>query len=269
MRGHPFDAETAVAPAGEHKFLASTSPLWSGGLGAHGGHLAATGLRAIKAEIGEEKSSARSLTVHFVSRTETGEVEITTETMHRGRTISIVKGLVWQGGRLVAVLVAVLGDKRASPSLPDAPMPELPAPSHLPGISAQAAPFAPPFMQHYDFRVGIGGDAFSGGPARTGGWVCPIPPREIDDLLVTAYADVWGRSIFVNLEGPIPAPTVELTINYLGELPRPSGADGEDYCLVLFETSAAHDGYFREEGRIWSRDGVLLAACSQLGMLLT
>jgi acyl-CoA thioesterase len=264
---HAFDVETAVTAAGDHGFHARTSPEWWGGTGPHGGHLAASVLRATMAEVGDDELSPRSFTIHFLRPAEPGELSITTETVNRGRSLASVTAEVRQGERLIAVSLAALGRDRSGPVLPDATMPKWPDPTELRGLSESARQLAPPVMSHYEYRVALG-RAFVGGPALTGGWVRPAQPRQLDDLLITAYCDVWPRAIFMTLDRPVPAPTLELTINYLAR-PTSNDADGtRDFCAMLFETPAARHGYFREDGKIWSQDGVLLAACSQLGALI-
>ena len=62
-------------------------------------------------------------------------------------------------------------------------------------------------------------------------------------------------------------PTVELTIHFRTTLPLPE-AKPDDFYLARFGTGAAREGFFEEEGEIWSRSGVLIAQSRQLGLFL-
>jgi acyl-CoA thioesterase len=57
-----------------------------------------------------------------------------------------------------------------------------------------------------------------------------------------------------------------MTVNYLVS---PAGLPADGWYAAAFHTPFAGDGYFREDGEIWSQDGRLLACTSQLGAFLT
>lgn len=74
-------------------------------------------------------------------------------------------------------------------------------------------------------------------------------------------------SVFTRLEGPIPVPTVDLTVHFRRSLPD-DGAAPEDYHLALFRSETATDGFFVEDGEIWSQSGKLVAQARQLAVLM-
>ncbi|MGH2737093.1 MAG: hypothetical protein ACRDKZ_16060 [Actinomycetota bacterium] len=41
-----------------------------------------------------------------------------------------------------------------------------------------------------------------------------------------------------------------------------------DFCLAIFRSEVAHDGFFVEDGEMWSADGRLLAESRQLAVML-
>lgn len=263
---HPFDAETAVHPAGDHRYTAQTTTPWFGHPGPHGGHLAASMLRAISLEAGDPSLAPRSFTVHFASRAEAGPLDLEARVERQGRSLATISCRMTQQGRVIALGLAALARSRPGPELADLRPPRVPPPEAVEGPHRREQN-RPTAMDNYEYRFAIG-KAFSAGPARAGGWIRPRQPREMDALLVAALTDLWMPAVYMSLEDWVAVPTVELTVNFLAELPPPGAAAG-DWYLTVFETPAARSGYFREEGQIWTRDGLLLASSSQLGAFLT
>ncbi len=62
-------------------------------------------------------------------------------------------------------------------------------------------------------------------------------------------------------------PTVDLTVHFRGPVPPPSMAPDDPF-LVRFRTRVVAEGFFEEDGEVWSPDGVLLAQSRQLGVVL-
>lgn len=262
---HPFEAATAVWPDGPGRWRTRLDPEWFGSAAPHGGHLAAQLLRAMQNEAEDPELAARSLTVHFLSAGRPGELEIETRVERAGRSLTALSARATQQGRLVAAALGQLGRARQGPDLLDVAPPELPTPDDAPAPSERARALRPPVMQHYEMRFGFGAPR-SGEPPRSGGWLRPARRRSGDDLLTTALTDTWMPSMYVALVDPVPTTTVELTINFLA----PSqGLPADLWYLAAFQTVAASDGYYREEGEIWAENGPLLARCSQLGVFLT
>jgi acyl-CoA thioesterase len=59
------------------------------------------------------------------------------------------------------------------------------------------------------------------------------------------------------------APTIDLTIHFRSPLPAAG-----PLLLGRFTNSYVRDGFFEEDGRLWSPDGTLVAQSRQLGLLL-
>jgi acyl-CoA thioesterase len=71
------------------------------------------------------------------------------------------------------------------------------------------------------------------------------------------YPAVWAR-----LTEPYAAPTIDLTVHVRAPLPVTGPL------LARFTTNLAKDGFFEEDGELWSRDGTLVAQSRQLALLL-
>jgi acyl-CoA thioesterase len=104
--------------------------------------------------------------------------------------------------------------------------------------------------------------------AIVGGWLRTDPPEIATAETIATFMDTYPPAIFPLLSAePLIAPTLDLTIHLRAEFPLPK-ATTDDFYLGEFRTSVARDGFFEEDGRLWSRDGVLLAQSRQLALLL-
>ena len=121
----------------------------------------------------------RSLTVHFVSRAEPGELDIMTRIERKGHTLSTVSARATQDGRLIALALSALAADRIGPLVNNTVMPDVPLPGNL-ARAPDASPCPPlprqPVLRHYETRLALG-RPFSGAEARSGGWVRPLKPR--------------------------------------------------------------------------------------------
>jgi acyl-CoA thioesterase len=172
---------------------------------------------------------------------------------------------VTQGEQTLALALSTFATSRESPDISEARMPDVPPPEAL--QSAERPLGFPTFTQNYSYRPAIGDMPFSGSRhARVGGWIRLAEPRVADALAVAAYADGWFPSVTPRLTQPAMVPTLDLTIHFRTRLPLPH-ATAEDYYLVTFESPIAAEGYFVEDGQIWSRSGVLIAVSRQLALL--
>ena len=80
------------------------------------------------------------------------------------------------------------------------------------------------------------------------------------------FADAWWPSPLPRLTRPVAAPTIDLTVHF--RAPAAAAAIAEEPVLAVFRSSTAADGFFEEDGELWSADGVLLAHSRQLALLV-
>jgi hypothetical protein len=97
----------------------------------------------------------------------------------------------------------------------------------------------------------------------TGGWLGLLEEREIDALTVALLADAWFPTPWPRLRRLAPAPTIEMTVLFRAPLPLP-----DSLLLGRFRSRLVRDGFFEEDGELWSQDGTLIAQSRQLGLLL-
>lgn len=270
-----FDEDTALTrlstgaageATGEATFEGRVGSSWRVARGANGGYVAALLLRALQLTLNDPARPPRSLTVHYLAPAEEEPFRIETRIERSGRTLATVSARLIQGSTVAALALAAFGATRPSISFGEAQMPDIPPPESLPALFPPT-PGAPSFSQQYDYRWALGDPPFSGSnSARVGGWLRLAQPRVVDALLAAAMLDAWMPCVFPRLREPISAPTIDLTVHFRTQLPL-STAQPADYLCAVFSSRLAADGYFEEDGELWSRDGQLLAHSRQLAML--
>ena len=97
----------------------------------------------------------------------------------------------------------------------------------------------------------------------TGGWLGLREERPVDALAVALLADAWYPAPWPRLSELAPAPTIDLTVHFRSPLP----AQGP-LLLGRFRSRYVRDGFFEEDGELWSPDGTLVAQSRQLGLLI-
>ena len=92
-----------------------------------------------------------------------------------------------------------------------------------------------------------------------------LPGRALDALALVAMSDAWVPSVFARVGRPVAVPTIDLTVHLRAGLPRP---DVGEWCLGVFRSRVAAEGFVEEDGELWAPDGVLLAQSRQLAVLV-
>ena len=239
---------------------------WFGIGGPHGGFLMAVILRAMQCELAPDRHP-RSLTVHFASRIEQGEVEIEVREERRGGRMSTLSARVIQNGSLMALALAAFSTARDGPDFTDAMFPEAQAPEALTPMPHGV--HSPAFARQFDYRPGIGGPVFhAGSRAELGGWMrLNEAPRVVDASAIACFTDAWMPAIFTRIDFRAIAPTVEMTVYFRSEFPTPD-LRPEDFVLGVFRSDRVEGGFWEEDGELWTRDGRLIAQSRQLALLI-
>lgn len=261
-----FEEDTRLTRVGDGVYAGRASERWLVARGVNGGYVAAVILRAAQLTLADTSRHPRSLTLHFVAPLEPGPYTIEVRIERAGRSLTTLSLRLMQGGRLCVLALSALAAPRQSMLLTSASMPDVPPPEQCPrfGENEQDA-FS--FRGNYEYRLAVGDAPFSGASeARTGGWLRLAEPQRADAPVVGALTDAWLPSVFPRLPGPAAVPTVDLTIHLRADLPLPD-AQAEDYYLAVFASRLGRDGFFEEDGEIWSRAGVLLAQSRQLALM--
>ena len=114
------------------------------------------------------------------------------------------------------------------------------------------------------FQRRFGAPLFSGAEhGEVGGWLGLREERPIDALTVAILTDAWFPAPWPRLQALAPAPTIDLTIHFRIPLPLEDGL-----LLGRFRSNLVRDGFFDEDGELWTPDGTLVAQSRQLGLLI-
>lgn len=259
-----FDEATAVTALGDGRYAATIDPAWSTPRGPNGGYMAALVLRAMVAEVGPDKLP-RSLTCHFLAPP-TGDLVIEVTTERAGRAVASLSARVLHDGVPCIVALAAFGVVLDTAlDYADLPMPEVAPAAEVDALEPH--PKMPPIAQQMELRPVLGPPAFSqADEALTGGWIRMRRPTQADAFAICQYTDAWVPAPFARLDGPVGAPTIDLTVHFRRALPL---TDVDPFAPVLLEvrSTTSAEGYFEEDTAIWAADGTLLAQSRQLALL--
>ena len=259
-----FLRDTAVEELGDGSYRAHVSADWFTPRGANGGFLAAIVVRAIIDAEPDAQRAPRSLTLHYLRPPAEGEVQISVTAERRGGTVSTYSARMEQAGELCVLAIAALSRDFQS-SLSYAPeMPDVAPPNGL--VSRAGDDRLPPIARMFATQGAVGYAPFSGGPeALTGGWIAfdGDEPSPLDAPALALLSDAWLPSMFVLVQDFIGVPTIDLTIHFRA---RTEGRTGP--ALAIFRSRTSAEGFFEEDGELWSEDGTRLAQSSQLGPVL-
>jgi acyl-CoA thioesterase len=260
-----FDRATAVAALGESAWGAAVDAGWFAGRGPNGGYLAAMVLRAMVAEVDDAAREPRSLTCHYLRPPAAGPVRIDVTVERAGRATSTVTARLSQDDRLCVIGVAAFGVDVAAPTEYATAPPAVAPPGDIVPVDNSASGLS--IVGRFEARPAVGEPMFAGaGEAVTGGWLRFTDARPTDAVALAMYADAWWPSPWVRLREPVPAPTMDLTVHF--RAPRAAAAlEPGEPVLAVFRSTTAADGFFEEDGEVWTRNGVLLAQSRQLALL--
>jgi acyl-CoA thioesterase len=286
MSSPSLDREIALSPAGDGVWKGAIAPGWHTPRGPLGGYVMAILMRGLELAVDDPRRSARSITTHFLRPPADGPVTVGATLERAGRSLSTVSGRLEQDGKLIALSLAAYSTPWESPLLADAPMPRVepvadgdrpdPERPDVPPASSASRPGTggsaegmvprepPPFTKRLAMIPRFGDPPFSRSDhGEVGGWLGLRERRELDAPAIALLADAWFPAPWPRLSELAPAPTIDLTVHFRSRLPLP-----DSLLLGRFRTSLVRDGFFEEDGELWTPDGSLVAQSRQLGLLL-
>ncbi len=260
-----FEDDIRLARVREGEWAAEVSERWSTPRGPLGGYVMAFGLRAMEAAVADPERHPRSATMHFLRSPEAGEIRVSASVERAGRSLSSASCRIVQGREPVAIALAAYSKPWEGPLLDDAPMPEVEPPDPtMPESARPARANPPPFLERMDMQHRFGETPFTRSEhAVTGGWLGLREERPTDAAVLAILADAWFPAPWPRLRELAPAPTIDLTLHFRAPLPL-----DDRLLLGRFSTKLVRDGFFEEDGELWSADGALVAQSRQLGLLL-
>jgi acyl-CoA thioesterase len=260
-----FDDDTALEPEADGAYRGEVDSRWWTPRGPLGGYVMALVMRGLMLAVDDADRPPRSLTVHFLRPPEAGPVTVRPLVERSGRSLTTASARLEQEGRLLALALGAFSIAWPGPELADAPMPEVEPPGDR-NQSNREVPDAqpPPFLGLLSMQRRFGAVPFSGSDrAETGGWLGLREERPLDALAILVLADAWFPAPWPRLRALAPAPTIEMSVYFRTPLPLP-----DSLVLGRFGTRLVRDGFFEEDGELWTPDGSLVAQSRQLGLLI-
>lgn len=261
-----FEHDTAVTRTAPGLYETEVSKNWWVVRGPHGGYLASIFLRALIDTVDDPERAPRSLTVHYAAAPSAGPARIEVEVVRAGSQLSTLSARMVQNDETVAMALAAFSKDWGGMDYTDASMPENVPPEE--GFPVHEVDGVPEFVRRFHMMATLGDPPMSGSDtARLGGWIRMAEPVIADSVVVATLMDAWMPVVFPVATEQIVAPTIDLTIHFRAPLPHP-GSTPDDYYFGVFWSHLARDGFFEEDGELWSKDGVLLAQSRQLAVTL-
>jgi acyl-CoA thioesterase len=244
------------------RFRLDVPPGWGQGRGTFGGLSIGAAVRAIERRVADPRRKVRSVTAELAAPVEAGPAELAVDILRGGSSVTAARAAVTQAGETRTHVVAVLAASRpAAGSLAWRDLEPPRAPPWRQVEVAQLAPLGvPEFTQHFEYRI-VDGLPFTGGAARTAGWVRPCVPSALRDAgYLASLIDAWYPAIMVRIRAMRPMATIAFTLDLLGDL---DGLDPEAPLLYRGAVPVCIDGYFLETRELWGEDGRLVALNQQ------
>ena len=202
--------------------------------------------------------------MHFLRPPVVGPVIVEATVERSGRSLSTVSGRLLQDDKLIGIALAAYSAPWESPYLPDQPMPQVEPPEGREPIDSARRENAPDFTQRLSMQRRFGEMPFAGAElGEVGGWIGLVEERPLDALSLAVIADAWFPAPWPRLTELAPAPTIDLTVHFRAPLPL-----DDTLLLGRFRNRMVRDGFFDEDGELWTPDGTLVAQSRQLALLI-
>jgi acyl-Coa thioesterase superfamily protein/acyl-CoA thioesterase superfamily protein len=256
----PFEAASRVRATDDGRFRVDVPDGWQQGRGAFGGLVLAMLLRAMEESEADRARAARTLVGDLAGPLLPGEAFIAVDVLRRGSNQTNLRAELRQNEGVVAFASAVLSAAR-----PDAisGFRSRIHPPPLPGtaIPIEAAPGAPVFARHFDYRV-TGPLPWAGGSEPVvAGWVSFREPlRAIDAAALVALLDAHWPASFSVMNARRPMATVSFTAEILCD---PVTLDPRAPLFYQARTVCENAGFQLEFRELHDARGGLVAANQQ------
>lgn len=258
---HPFDCAIALDPEAPNLFFGRTSDDYWNAISPYGGVTAATVLQAVLRHpnrIGDPIA----MTVNFAAAIQAGELIVRAFPVRTGRStqhwqIEIIQA---EDKPPLVTATAVFAIRRKTWSDTEATMPKVLGPQAFQRF-IMAGPL--PFLERYDLRY-VDSSPYAGTEeSLTQCWIGDVPPRRLDFPAIAAHCDSFIPRLFVRKGAASPISTVSMSINFHIDAPSLSALQGT-FAFGQARANGFNDGFYDQEGKLWSEDGRLLATTHQM-----
>lgn len=259
-----FSTAMRLQPRGDGIFGAELSPAWTIGPKAHGGVLLALCATTARAALDAPGAQPIAVSASYLSPPDPGAVELVTQLVKRGRSVSVVDVQLRSRGRAAVRATVTLGRPDDGAPLRAAPAALTPAEPPADAIDVGASPMASviTLASVCDLRLDRSTAAFAegrvDGEAELRLWV--RPHGEHPDVLFALMASDVSPPVTLNLGRGGWAPTVQLTA-YLRAAPAPG------WLRVQMASACVGGTWFEEDATVLDSTGALVCQSRQLAMV--
>lgn len=230
-------------------------PAWWSGEGAHGGHVAAVALAAVRDRFAGGGHPVRTLATHFLAPVDESPLHFSGTAPATGRHTATCVFSGHQGGGPVLVGSALFGTGRPGPDYDGQPAPDVPGPDECLPLELPRA--LAPFADQLEIRPATEARPLAGGDkAELVAWVRFTDGRALDAGAVVTLTDVLPPALYARWRTPRPVPTAQLTVHLTDALDE---GPLEGQALVRIRTDHAGGGWAVDDSAVWTVDGRLLA----------
>ena len=275
--GWGMDLDAAMTPVrtGERTFAWDVPDGWQQGRGAFGGLVAGAIIGAGEAVLAGSAAEARgasgiddtgsgrplrALTLEIMAPVVVGAAAIEVVPLRAGSSVAVARAELRVGAEVCAHAVLTFGRDRDEPDWQAAAPPDLPPAASMEPVMT-AAPPAPIFTRHMEYRT-TGGTPFSGPPTRElVGWVRPRTPGAARGAgYLAACVDAYWPVAIIGGTTFRPAATLTFTMMITGDL---RGVAADAPLAYRARGLASGAGYMPELRELWTPDGRLVAVNPQ------
>lgn len=261
--------DSQVTALGDGRFAGIIASGWDILGNANGGYLLYMATRALGQAVGTDGPARHPVTVssHYLSPGKPGPVEIATQVLKRGRTMTTATATLSDARRPLMHVTATFGSMRAADAGPeplfmDGQTPTLPPPKEC-VLLRPNPPFPPPFTGQIEIRLHPIDHGFvtgqPSGQAVMRAWIGLNDSQQNDALSCLLASDSLPPTVF-NAKLPFAwVPTLSLSVHQRA-LPGPG------YLASRTFTRYVTGGFLEIDGELWTEDGTLLAQSRQLAL---
>ena len=250
-----------VEPIAPGRYTWDVPDHWQQGRGAFGGIVVAAMARAGLASEADADRTLRAVSCEILAPVQAGEAQVQVEALRRGQGVTALDVRILQQEAGTAVLRArgTVTLARTRNHDRDLQIATLPTPVAFEDATRAPVgpPFAPTFTQHLDFRP-LGPAPFSGASVpQVDGWIAAPKCATWGAPELLALVDSYWPTLMVLETGPRPVVTLTFAAQLLS-LPERGPLYYRGRAL------AAQDGYLAELRELFTADGRLVVANSQV-----
>lgn len=256
-----FDESIQLQPLGPNAWRGHADHRRVATSGMYGGWTATLLLNAVLKDA-VDAGSVSALTIHFLHAITPGSaLTVRTRIVNSSRSLSVWHAEVDVDGvpGPAATATAVIARRRDSFTFIDVAMPEVPHPDSLPKTHPPGT-----FGERSLVRPVIGLTPFNQPDTRSVAWVREISGRALDYLQLAYLSDNYPPKTWSMRAEPSPYSTITMSIYFHGT-EEEVGKLGDDYVLIEAVGTRAQSSTCGAQGKIWSRDGLLLVTTEQMG----